>query len=271
VALPTRALVSAQVLLACTAATASLSAQWLHYPASGVPRTAEGKPDLRAPAPRTHDGKPDLSGMWRPANPLPCDDVSRLCGDLPITRQFLDIGTGIDGGLPYRQWVRDRINKKSPTDDPYVRCIAPGGPRMHLLPTMKQIIQTPALLVILDEYNATYRQIFTDGRPLPEDPQPAWNGYSTGHWEADTLVVNSIGYKDDQWLDGAGSALTSAAKVTERFRRPNFGRLEIEITVDDPKAYTKPWTVKIEQEAVVDTGMIDDICLENEKDLPHLK
>jgi hypothetical protein len=141
---------------------------------------------------------------------------------------------------------------------------------MHLLPTMKKIVETPQLLVVLDEYNASYRQIFTDSRPLPEDPQPSWNGYSSGHWEGDRLVVESLGFRDDQWLDARGDPLTSAARVTERFRRPDFGNLEIEITVNDAKAYTRPWTVLVRQTAVLDTELLDAICLENEKDAPHL-
>ena len=245
-------------------------AQWLNYPTAGVPRTREGKPTLTAPAPRTNAGKPDLSGMWQAANPLPCDGINRVCTDLAISPQFLNLGAGIPDGLPYLPWVRDRIRQKGPADDPYVRCLSPGGPRMHLLPTMKKLIQTPGLIVILDEYNATFRQIFTDGRPLPEDPQPNWNGYSSGRWEGDTLVVQSIGFHDEQWLDAAGSALTSSGKVIERFRRPNFGNLEIDVTVDDPKAYSRPWTVKVKQTVVVDTEMLDANCLENEKDVQHL-
>ena len=248
----------------------SAPGQWLNYPSAGVPRTRAGKPNLNAPAPRTASGKPDLSGMWQAADPLPCDGINRVCTDLAISNQFLNLGAGLKDELPYLPWVRERVRQKGPADDPYVRCLTPGGPRMHLLPTMKKLIQTPALIVILDEYNASFRQIFMDGRPLPEDAQPAWNGYSIGHWEGDTLVVHSIGFHDDQWLDAAGSALTSAGKVTERFRRINFGNLEIEITVDDPKAYTRPWTVKVKQTAVLDTEMLDANCLENEKDVPHL-
>ena len=124
-------------------------------------------------------------------------------------------------------------------------------------------------MVILSERDASYRQIFTDGRPLPVDPSPSWNGYSSGKWEGDTLVVRTAGFRDDLWLDSQGSPLTSAAKVTERIRRPNFGKLEIEITVDDPKAYTAPWTVKLTQPIVLDTELLDYICAENEKDTPH--
>jgi hypothetical protein len=255
--------------VACLILATAVSGQWINYPSSGVPRAPDGKPNLLAPAPRTADGKPDLSGLWQAAHPLPCDGVNRVCTDLPISPQFGNLGAGVKDGLPYQQWARDRMRQKGLTDDPYMRCIAPGGPRMHLLPTMKKLIQTPGLVVILNEYNASYRQIFTDARPLPEDPQPTWNGYSSGRWDGDTLVVESIGFRDDQWLDAAGSPLTNAARVTERFRRPNYGHLEIEVTVNDPKAYTRTWTVKIEQDLKVDTDLLDAICLENEKDVPH--
>lgn len=246
-----------------------LAAQWLGYPSSGVPRTKDGKVDLSAPAPRAA-GKPDFSGMWQPANPFPCDGINRVCGDLAISPQFANLGAGIKDGLPYQPWVRDVMKQRLPGDDPYTRCISPGGPRMHLLPTMKKVVQTSALLVILDEYNTGYRQIFLDNRKLPDDPQPTWNGYSSGHWEGDALVVHSIGYRDDQWLDAAGSRLTNSAKVTETFRRPNLGNLEIELTIDDSKAYTRPWTVTLHQTAVFDTEMLDLTCGENEKDIPHL-
>jgi hypothetical protein len=245
-------------------------AQWFDYPTRRAPRTADGKVDINAPAPRTGDGKPDFSGMWRAANPLPCDGINRVCGDLAISPQFGNIGTGLDGGLPYQQWVRDRIRQKRPSDDPYTRCIAPGGPRMHMLPTMKKWVQATDFLIILDEYNASYRQIFLDGRPLPAERTPTWNGYATAHWDGDTLIVESTGYRDDQWLDAAGSAITSEGRVTERIRRPNFGSLVIDLSVDDPKAYTRPWTVTLRQDAVVDTELIEAICAENEKDVQHL-
>jgi hypothetical protein len=248
----------------------ALSAQWFTHPTKAVPRTADGKPDLNAPAPRTPDGKPDFSGMWRAANRLPCDGVNRVCGDLPISPQFGNIGAGVEGGLPYQQWVRDRIRQKGPSDDPYTRCIAPGGPRMHLLPTMKKWVQTPDLLIILDEYNSTYRQIFLDGRALPEDRTPTWNGYATGHWDGDTLVIESTGYRDDQWLDAAGSAVTNEARVTERIRRTNYGTLVIDLSVDDAKAYTRPWTVSLKEDVVLDTELVEAVCSENEKDVPHL-
>ena len=246
-------------------------AQWLHYPTAGVPRLPDGKPNLGAPTPRTADGKPDLSGMWQVANLLPCNDDTRVCTDLPISAQFGNIGAGLKEPLPYQEWAKERIATKGSADNPYTRCLGPGGPWMHLIPTMKKIVQTPALILLLNEFNTNFRQVFMDGRPLPDDPNPTWNGYSIGRWEGDTLVVESLGYRDDQWLDAAGSPLTNAAKVTERFRRPDYGHLQIDITVDDPKGYTRPWTVTVDMKVELDTEMLDSNCLENEKDVPHLK
>src|SRR5262245_42950327 len=135
---------------------AGLLAQWVRYPTAGVPRLPDGKPKLDAPAPRTTDGKPDFTGMWQAAKLLPCNDVTLICTDLPISEQFRNIGAGVEGGLPYQGWARERMAQKGPTDDPYTRCVTPGGPRMHLLPTMKKIAQMPALMIILNEYNTSH-------------------------------------------------------------------------------------------------------------------
>jgi hypothetical protein len=248
-----------------------LSAQWLQHPTAGIPRTPDGKADLRAPTPRTGSGVPDFSGLWQVAQRLPCNDVTRLCTDLPISAQFSNIGAGLPDGLPYSEWAREQLKTRQHKDDPYVRCLTPGGPRMHVLPMMQQIVQTPALMLMLNEYNTSYRQVHMDGRPLPVDPNPTWNGYSTGRWDGDTLVVVSRGFRDDQWLDTAGSPLTNAATVTERFRRSNFGTLEVAVTVEDVKAYTRPWTITIQKEVVVDSDMLDYVCLENEKDVDQLQ
>ena len=263
--------VTAVVLGMLWSPTPALNAQWVHYPTPGVPRLETGRPNLDAPTPRTADGKPNVSGLWQVSRLLPCDDVQRMCTDLPISRQFGNIGAGVAGGLPYQQWARERMSAKGLADDPYTQCHTPGGPRMLLLPTMKKFVQTPELLLLLNEYNTSFRQVFLDGRPLPDDPNPTWNGYSTGHWEGDTLVVDSIGYRDDQWLDAAGSPLTNAAKVTERFRRLNYGHMQVDITVDDAKSYTHPWTVTVELSAVLDTELLDSACWENEKDVDHLR
>jgi hypothetical protein len=262
---------AALAVLAISLFTASALAQWIVHPTRGVPRLPDGRPNLGAPPPRTSDGKVDFSGMWQAAQLLPCDDVNRICTDLPISQQFINIGAGRAGGLPYQPWAKEKMSQHQPWIDPYTNCITPGGPRMHLLPTMKKFVQTPDLLLMLNEYNTHYRQIFLDGRALPPDPNPTWNGYSSARWEGDALVISSIGYRDDQWLDARGSPLTNAARVTERLSRADFGHLHIDVTVDDPKAYTGPWTVRLEQVIVVDTDMLDAVCWENEKDVEHLK
>ncbi|MGH9645988.1 MAG: hypothetical protein ACRD4E_04145 [Bryobacteraceae bacterium] len=264
----------------------SLSAQWLHYPTAGVPKTRDGKPNLAAPAPKTADRKPDLTGMWfNLGNEGSCpQDIKGDSGEciekglgigdvsLGLPKQAVNIADGLAGGLPFTPWAVSLMKERAAavTGDPHLHCLPPSFPRAYALPHIQKFIQTPGLVVILDEFNASYRQIFTDGRPLPEDPQPSWNGYSSGKWEGDTLVAQTIGFRDDLWLDLRGAPLTNAAKMTERFRRPDFGHLDIEVTVDDPKAYTKPWTVKFRQAIVLDTELIDEICAENEKSMQHM-
>ena len=250
-----------------------LSAQWLKYPTAGVPRLPNGKPNLTAPAPRTRDGKPDFSGMWLTGNPVPCQpstgsDFLECGSELPISKEGINMGVSVPGGLPYQPWAAEQVKKETAEnakDDPHARCMPDTFLRLYGLPHMQKFVQVPGLLVMLDELNASYRQVFTDGRPLPVDPQPAWNGYSSGKWDGDTLVVDSIGFRDGLWLDISGSPLTDAAKVRERIRRPDYGHLEIDATVDDPKAYTKPWAVKLKQALIVDTELVDEICVENEK------
>ncbi len=247
-----------------------LAAQWVHYPTAGVPKTASGAPDLNAPAPRAANGKPDLSGIWAPEKNRPCPPQG--CDDMEIPYEFLDIGWSLQGGLPYQPWAAALVKQRKAEagiNDPTTHCLPGGVVKMYTTPLLHKIVQTPSLILMLTERDAAYRQIFTDGRPLPDDPQPSWNGYSTGHWDGDTLVVATNGFRDGLWLDRNGSPMTDAAKMTERFHRVNFGKLEVEITVDDPKAYTKPWTVKLNQLIVLDTELLDYICLENEKDLRH--
>jgi hypothetical protein len=245
-----------------------LAAQWLHYPTPGIPRLPDGKPHLNAPAPRTADAKPDLSGVWI----TPSEKLEHpILGTIERTPEFLNIDAKLSGGLPLQPWARD-LTKARRADytrnNPISHCL-PEGPVMTLTRGYRKIVQTPRLILILKEYNMTYRQIFTDGRPLPPEPQPSWNGYSVGRWYGDTLVVETIGFREGIWIDTGGHPITEAAKVTERFRRINFGRLEIELTVDDPKAFTKPWTVKLEQRLEPDTELLESVCLENEKDLQH--
>jgi len=253
-------------------------AQWLRYPTAGVPKTADGKPNLAAPTPRTVDGKPDFSAIWLTGNPLcdhPLDPVSLTCGpELPMGREGINFGASLPGGLPYQPWLAALVKKRTAEDakdDPHVRCLPDTFLRAYSLPHLLKFVQAPGLLVMLDEMNAGYRQVFTDGRPLPVDPTPSWQGYSTGTWQGDTLVINSIGFRDDIWIDWNGSVISDAAKVQEKIRRPDYGHLEIAVTVDDPKGYTKPWTVVLKQQIALNTELVDEICLENEKSHQRMK
>ena len=254
-----------------------LVAQWLKYPTAGVPRTAAGSVNLTAPAPRTADGKPDFSGLWLTDNPFcpPGLDPSGLCGlELPMGLDGINLGRTLRGGLPYQPWLAKLVKERTANDakdDPHVRCMPDTFIRTYSLPHLLKMVQTPGLLIMMSEVNASYRQIFTDGRPLPQDPTPSWPGYSTAKWDGDTLVSNSIGFRDGLWIDWNGSEIGEAANVRERIRRPDYGHLEIELTVDDPKAYTRPWTVTLRQRLVVDTELVDEVCLENEKSAQRMK
>ncbi|HWF08788.1 MAG TPA: hypothetical protein VG297_10005 [Bryobacteraceae bacterium] len=274
--------------------SAPLSAQWINYPTDGVPRKADGKVDMFGPAPRLANGKPDLSGIWTTAEPnrrtgalsspkekqaprnaaTPEAQAPGDPGDITASRQMANIGVDLPGGLPYQPWlvpiVKARTNNLA-KDDPHIRCLPDNFLRAYGLPHLLKFVQKPNLLLVLNEMNAGYRQMFTDERPLPKDPNPSWQGYSSAKWSGDTLVVDTIGVRNDTWIDWNGSVLTEAAKVREQMRRPDFGHLEIEVTVDDPKAYTKPWTVTLKERIVVDTDLIDEICLEDEQSLKHMK
>jgi hypothetical protein len=253
-------------------------AQWLKYPTAGVPRTAAAKVNMSAPTPRTADGKPDFSGLWLTANPW-CptgyDANSGLCGlELPMGLDGINLGRTLKGGLPYQPWLAKLVKERTASDskdDPHVRCLPDTFLRAYSPPHILKIVQTPGLLIMLSEVNASYRQVFTDGRPLPIDPTPSWQGYSTAKWEGDALVIDSAGFRDGLWIDWNGSEIGESAKVRERITRPEYGHLDIEVTVDDPKAYTKPWTVKLKQKIVVDTELVDEICLENEQSAKRMK
>ena len=269
-AAPRRAGALSLAAFALAAMPAVTLAQWFDFPTPGVPRTASGAPDLGAPAPRTPDGKPDFSGMWF-AN-VPSRDYCRTADCIQeerMAREQINIGMSLEGGLPYTDWSREQMvprRANNGREDPHTYCMPPNFPRAWTLPQYMKIVQTPSLMVVLHEFNAAYREIYMDGRPLPEDPNPTWNGYSTAHWEGDTLVVETNGIRDDMWLDVQGSPITESGRVTERLRRLSFGLMQIEITVDDPKAYTKPWTVTIEMAYQADTPMLEEICLDDEQD-----
>jgi hypothetical protein len=271
------------LLAAVAGASASPGAQWFKVPSPGAPRTASGAVDLSAPAPRLANGRPDLSGVWMTAEPAcvirgtaPLSELlklippSRKCPPrtASFSRQSFNMGIDMPGGLPYQPWLAALVDERTANqaiDDPHIRCLPDQFVRAYGLPHYLKFVQTPDLLVMLNEYNAGYRQVFTDGRPLPEDPNPSWQGYSSATWSNDTLVIDTTGFRDDLWIDWGGSMITSAARVRERIRRPDFGHLEIEITVDDPKAYTRPWTVTLRQQFAADTELIDEICAEGER------
>jgi hypothetical protein len=250
------------------------SGQWVFLPTPGVPRTADGKPNLRAPAPRLPDGRPDFSGIWQSARKIPCTKEFECGTEIGGSPLALNIGADMPGGLPYQPWAAALVKQRTADnskDDPHARCLPDNPPRPYGLPHMTKAVHTPRLLVLLNEVNATYRQIFIDGRAFPNDPNPSWTGYSVAAWEGDTLVVQTIGFRDDLWLDMNGSPMTGAARMTERVRRPNYGTLEIRITIDDPKAYTRPWTVEMPQMITLDTELIDEFCLENEKSFQRMR
>ena len=261
----------------------ALFGQWPPHPTPGLPRTPDGQPNLQGPAPRTADGHPDFSGVWRfvdspdarPGPPPPAGAGTIGIGQrAPGLYQFFDIGATLPDGLPFQPWaaaLRARRAADNNKDNPDAHCLPLGLVQLHTHPEPRQIIQASGVIVILYEANGGVRQIFTDGRPLPgDDAQPWWYAYSSGHWEGDTLVVQSKGFRDDGWLDVEGSPLTDAARLIERFRRPNFGNMEIQITVDDPKAYTRPWTVMVRHRIMLDTDLIEFVCQEDEKDAIHM-
>ena len=251
------------------------AAQWITYPTAGAPRKADGSVDMAAAAPRLANGKPDFSGTWTSDEVDPRKPgVPPNPHDATTSRRMVNLGVELQGGLPYQPWLAAKVKERTANhaiDDPHIRCMPDNFLRSYGMPHLLKFLHTANLLVGLNEWNASYRQIYTDARPLPEDPNPTWQGYSTAKWSDDTLIVDSIGFRDDTWVDWNGSVLTESAKVREEFRRPDFGHLEIRVTVDDSKAYTKPWTVTIKERLIVDTELIDEICLENEKSLEHMK
>src|SRR5580704_6750258 len=258
----------------------TLFAQWPSWPAAGAPRTANGKVDFSAPATKAPDGHPDLSGVWdrgsapgTPTSPPTPPPGGFGATPPPGPRPFQNLPSLLPDGLPMLPWAlelrKQRLAENS-KDHPDAHCLPLHPMQLHSHPQPRKMIQTPGEVLIIYEANDGLRQIFTDGRPLPPDPQPWWFGYSTGKWDGDTLVVETKGFRDMGWLDEEGTVITTAGKLTERFRRVNYGTLEIEITVDDPKTFTKPWTVKLNQHLMPDTELIEFVCKENNRSLPHL-
>jgi hypothetical protein len=245
--------IAAEVLILCVAAAGA--AQWLNIPLPGTPRSPDGKPNLNAPAPKAANGKPDLSGIWRAADGKWLNSLAADIGEPPL-----------------QPWAaalyKERVDNQG-RDRPSGRCLPHAVPdNMMVRSGPFKIIQTPGVTVILFEEMNHFRQIFTDGRSLPERMDPSWFGYSVGRWEGDTLVVETKGFNDRSWLDNPGLPHTDAMRVIERFTRRSFGRMDIHITIDDPKAYTKPWAADARFELTPDTELLESIC-ENEKDYEH--
>jgi hypothetical protein len=234
----------------------SLCAQWLDFRTPGIPRTADGKPNLTAPAPRTPDGKPDFSGLWQPeVNPYRFNVIQDL-KDESIFR-------------PAAEAVFMARVKDFRRDDPVTNCL-PGGPS-EMVSAMYRIIQSPTVVALLYETGTgRYRQIYMDGRKLPKDPNPTWLGYSVGRWEGDTLVVESTGFNDRTWLDRAGHPHSEKLRVTERFRRIDFGHMQYQITFDDPETLTKPLNLSLAVNYRADTDMLENVCNENNRDKVHM-
>jgi hypothetical protein len=267
---------AAFALAACLGLSASLPAQWRAYPDRDVPRKPDGSVNLDAPAPKTADGKPDFSGIWANAwfvsgrvTPLPVSPPGE-----PPAATFADVFANFKGELPLQPWaaqLKAARREQNSKENPDAHCLPMGLMQFHMHPQPRKVLQSRDVIAILYEGNGGVRQIFIDGRPLPgPDAQPWWYGYSTGHWEGDTLVIETAGFRDGGWLDIYGSPLTDQAKMTERWRRVNYGSMQVDITIDDPKAYTTPFSVRVHHRIAVDGPQLDSeliefICNENNK------
>ena len=264
-----------------------LSAQWVNYPTPGTPRTRDGKPNLSAPAPRASNGKPDLSGLWH-VQPTGQKELERLFGpelikaadatSVPgmeldtISKYAINIFADFkQGEEPMRPEAAAIFAKRAQgkDGDPGAACLPLGIPISSLVSEVHKIVQTPGLIIDLLELDNAHRQIYMDARPLPADPQPSWLGYSVGKWDRDVLVVDTVGFNDRSWLDVLGHPRSESMHLTERLSRRDFGHLDIEMTFDDPKMYTKPFTIKVTHQLIPDSDILEYFCAENEKDRVH--
>ena len=253
---------AAIAMVALVAGGAPAAAQWPQQ-RSTLARTADGRVDLNAPPPRTADGRPDLYGVWEQTNEFePPKYLINIAADMKPE------------DVPLRDWARQLLEQRranNSADHPGARCLPSGIPEKNAVPAPFKIVQLPGLVVILYESRTIFRQIFTDGRPLPpSDAQPTWQGYSIGRWDNDTFVVETAGFNGKSWLDMAGHPATESLRVTERFTRRNVGRMDLDVTIDDPKAYTRPWTVKQSLRLLPEDELIEHICEENNKAPTHI-
>lgn len=235
-----------------------LYAQWTKLPQAAIPHTADGKPNLSAPAPRLPDGKPDLSGIWEPME----------------NKYVRNIAADLKTEVPFQPWAKalydQRTDGSHSKEDPDANCLPQGVPKIDAAPAPWKIVQTSGSLVIIYEAFTLWRQVFMDGRQRGKDLNPTWLGYSTGTWDGDTLVVDTRGFNGKIWLDQLGKPSTEALHVIERFHRKDFGHMDLTITIDDPKAYAQPWTVVEPVHLLPDTELLEFICNENNRDVSHL-
>jgi hypothetical protein len=272
-------------LLAFLSIAGSVRGQWLNYRDPRTPRTANGKPNLSAPAPRAADGKPDLSGVWQ-VEATPLAELKRLFGDdfnafdVPgdgsgdVSKYFVNVLADFkpEEAMKLMRPEAGRIlAQRSPAATPDAHCLPPGTPLGARIPTAFKMVQASGLIMVAYENPNPVRQIHTDGRKFPPDPEPSWMGYSTGVWNGDSLIVKTSGLNDKSWLDAMGHPHSEQLLFTERYRRRDFGHMDIEMTVDDPAMYTRPFTVKFTVALLPDTDIFEYICAEGEKDLRHLK
>ena len=243
------------VLVTGVLAGPPVHAQWLNHPTPGTPRLPDGRPNLSAQAPRTADGKPDLTGVWRGAGPIYRFNIAQDLKPEDIQ--------------PWAEALFLKRVRDSRKDSPLAHCFPVSVP-FHDFFNLMQIVQTPAQMVLLYESpNSPHRTVYTDGRELPKDPNPTWLGYSIGRWEGDTFVITASGFNDRGWLDSAGHPQTESLRITERLRRRDFGHMDFEITIDDPKVFTRPFTIKAERQLAADTDLLEDVC-ENERSLRRM-
>ena len=258
-------------VIACLGASLSVRAQWLNQPMAGAPRTPDGKINMTAPVPMLN-GKPDLSGIWQvQAEPRAPGGLFGL-GESPNSKYFRDILSDFNPDeRPLTPAGAERLRKHTEPGafNPILNCLPDGVPHGDLLPEPFKIIHSPGVIVMLYEVETTFRQIFTDGRKLPADPSPTWQGYSVGRWEGDTLVIETAGFNDVGWLDARGTGHSEEMRVEERFHRRDYGHLELTITITDPKTFTKPITFSVVEELLPDTDLFEHYCLENERDARH--
>jgi hypothetical protein len=244
------------------------SAQWIKYPTPGIPRTSDGKPDLNAPVPKSPDGKPNLTGLWQRTRRVVQRVNSAGLAMGPNLADFMRPGETIPPLLPAAAELYRHRQANFMADRPSASCLPHGIPDQMLIGVPMKIVQDPGLTLILYEEFARFRQVFTDGRRHPPVANPAWLGYSIGSWDGDWFVVDTRGFNDKSWLDDSGRPHTEALHTLERFHRRDFGHMDVEITIDDPAAYTRPWSFPLQFEFLADTDMIEDVC-DNERDSGH--